>query len=303
MKLTRTLALPLVAALALGACGSDDKSDATTPSTQKIVIGQADFPESQLIAQIYAQSLENSGFRVSLKDPLGSRELYYKAIQANEIQLVPEYTNSLLSYVLRLDKPDALPTSKTIADQVTELKAALPDTLTIGTPSTAEDKDVIVCSKEVADKYLITNLSTLAAASANITIGGPPEFETRSPFGLAGFKDILKAEFKEFVPLKIGQIADSIKSGAIDCGNMFSTMSAITTNGFVALEDDQTLVPAEAVLPLMTTAAATPEVLAVLNAVDAKLTTDVLKQLMVKIEVDATSPDVVAKEFLASLGS
>ena len=74
---------------------------------------------------------------------------------------------------------------------------------------------------------------------------------SRSPFGLVGFEEIYGAEFGEFVPLDIGVMAESIKRGAIDCGNMFSTMSAITTEGFVALEDDKTIVPNEAVLPLM----------------------------------------------------
>ena len=96
-------------------------------------------------------------------------------------------------------------------------------------------------------------------------------------------------------------IADSIKSGAIDCGNLFSTMSVILTEGLLPLEDDKTMVAHEAVLPLLTTEAATPEVLAALDSVSASLDTDKLKSLMEKIEVDKLSPDVVAKEFLGSL--
>jgi osmoprotectant transport system substrate-binding protein len=75
-------------------------------------------------------------------------------------------------------------------------------------------------------------------------------------------------------------------------------MSAITTEGFVALDDDKTLVPHEAVLPLLTTAAATPDVVQILDSISAQLNTDVLKAMMVKIEVDKQSPEVVAKAFL-----
>ena len=53
-------------------------------------------------------------------------------------------------------------------------------------------------------------------------------------------------------------------------------------------------------LPLITKSIATPEVLAILNGVSAKLNTDNLKKMMVEIEVDKKAPDVVAKEFVAA---
>lgn len=326
-------ALSLAALLALTACGSDDDSsdstsaptptagattpdaDATTPASAPadtagaatppsdvtVTVAAANFPESQVLAEVYALALEGAGISVERVDPIGSRETYYAAVESNEIQLVPEYTNSLLSFVLRQSDPNAKPEATTIDEQITELDAALPDTLAVGTPSTAEDKDVIVCSKAVADQYSLTDLSSLAAVADQITLGAPPEFEDRSPFGLAGLKDLYGAEFEEFVPLEIGAIADSINSGAIDCGNMFSTMSAITTNDFVPMEDDQHIVAAEAVLPLVNASVATPEVLAALDAVSATLTTDVLKALMVEVEVDKKAPNEVAKEYVDAL--
>jgi osmoprotectant transport system substrate-binding protein len=293
------LAAVAVAALVLTACGDDGSSDATTPgAAPSITISSADFPESQLLSEIYGQALENGGYRVARKDPIGSRELYYKAIAAGEVDLVPEYTNSLLSFVLRQADPNANPTAKNVQEQVDALKKALPETLTIGQPSNAEDKDVIVCSRAVADKFQLATLSDLAEVSGEITLGAPAEFETRSPFGLVGFKEIYQAEFKQFVPLQIGQIADAITGGQIDCGNMFSTMSAITTKDLVPMEDDKVIVPNEAVLPLVTRTAATPEVLQLLDQVSAQLDTDKLKAMMVSIEVDGKAPEVVAQQFL-----
>jgi osmoprotectant transport system substrate-binding protein len=322
-RIRSAFALGLIAAVAFAACGSDDEdTDTTTAATtagtgdtgttaapqtttsgpMTVTVGKANFPESELISEIWAQTLEANGVRVARKDPIGSRELYYQAIVNNEIQLVPEYTNSLLSYVLRLDDPNASPTAKNVEEQITALGAALPPELVVGSPSTAEDKDVIVCSAEVAEEHSLATLSDLAAVSGEITLGAPPEFEERSPFGLVGFKEIYDAEFKEFVPLDIGVMAASIKDGAIDCGNMFSTMSAITTEAFVALEDDKVIVPNEAVLPLMRAEVA-PTISTILDQVNAQLTTDILKALMVKIEVDKRAPSDVAKEYLTSIGS
>lgn len=341
-------AFALLGSIALGACGSDSKatdsssaSSSGASTTLTVTVSSADFPESALLAEIYAQALENAGIRVARKDAIGAREAYYAAIKKGEVSLIPEYTNSLLSYVQKVEDvtatvppvdttaittadttADTTATSDTtsgttgdtvapaaesngpsIADQVAMIKQVLPTNLTVGDASTAEDKDVIVCGSAVAEQYSLKTLSDLAKVADKITIGAPPEFETRTPFGLVGFKDLLGAEFKKFTPLTIGAVADSIKSGAIDCGNLFSTMSVILTDGLLPLDDDKGLVAHEAVLPLLTTAAATPEVLAALNPISAGLTTDVLKSLMVKIEVDKLSPDEVAKAYVASLST
>ena len=260
------------------------------------VVGSADFPESELLAQIYGQALAAAGFDVSYEPAIGSREAYYGAIESGEINLVPEYTNSLLSFILAPDSPSAT----NLDEQLAELGENLPDGLEVLAPSLAEDKDVIACTPEVAEEYGLTDLSSLAAASADITIGAPPEFETRTPFGLVGFQELLGAEFGEFVPLSYGDIPAALDEGAIDCGNVFSTSSVVTTSGWVVLDDDAGLVPAENVLPLIRTEVATPDAVAALDEVSAALDTDILKDLVAQVEVDALGPDVVAADWLAS---
>jgi len=267
-----------------------------------IVVGSADFAESQLLAQIYGQALADAGFDVSYEPGIGAREVYYGAIEGGEVDLVPEYTNSLLAFVLRQDDPNAVPEAANVDEQMTALEEALPETLQVLTPSTAEDKDVIVCTSEAAEEHDLATLSDLAAVFDQIKLGAPPEFETRSPFGLVGFQDLLGApDVGEFVPLDVGAVADALSAGEIDCGNLFSTMSVITTEGFVALEDDQTLVPNEAVLPLVRSEVVDDALTAALDRVNEALDTDTLKELMVQIEVDATAPDEVASEWLATL--
>lgn len=260
------------------------------------VVGSADFPESELLAQIYGQALEASGFDVSYEPAIGSREAYFGAIESGEINLVPEYTNSLLSFILAPDSPSAT----NLEEQLAELGENLPEGLEVLTPSVAEDKDVIACTPEVAEEFGLTDLSSLAEASGDITIGAPPEFETRTPFGLVGFGEILGAEFAEFVPLSYGDIPAALDGDAIDCGNVFSTSSVVSTSDWVVLEDDAGLVPAENVLPLIRSEVATPEAVAALDGVSAALDTEILKDLVAQVEVDALGPDVVAADWLAS---
>ena len=95
--------------------------------------------------------------------------------------------------------------------------------------------------------------------SGEITLGGPPEFAERSPFGIPGFEESYGAEFAEFVPLEIGPpIVDALNANAINCGNLFSTDAAIEDNDFTVLEDDMNIVPNEAVIPLINVEKATP---------------------------------------------
>jgi len=310
------VALGAVCALVLASCGSDkDESSASTAAAGStpaastpadkptIVAGSANFPENQLLMEIYGQQLEKNGYKVERKPNIGTRQVYYKAISASppEINLVPEYTNSLLSFVVKEKDPNATATAKTIDEQVAALGQALPATLVVGKSSTAEDKDGIVCRKDVADKYSLKTLSDLAKVADQITLGAAPEFETRAGLGIPGLKDVYGATFKAFVPLQISDVPASLTSKAIDCGNIFSTDPAITSNGFVALEDDKSIVPHDAVLPLLTKSVATSDVLAILDGVSAKLTTDNLTAMVAEVVNDKQAPDVVAKEFVAKL--
>jgi osmoprotectant transport system substrate-binding protein len=316
-------ALVGVFVFALAACGSDNSkssSSATATTTAPAAggaattaaggavnatlnVGSANFSENVLLAEIYAQALEAKGAKINRKLNIGDRETYYQALANGELDLMPEYTNSLLSYVLRLKDKNAVPTATTIQQQIDALNAALPSNLEVLPASTAEDKDVIVCNKTTEDKYGFKTLSDLAAKSGEITLGGPPEFATRSPFGIPGFQQLYNANFKSFVPLAIGTpMFDALNSNAVNCANVFSTMPEITENKLTALTDDKNIVPHEAVLPIIAKAKTSPQIEAVLAAVNAKLTTDELLKMMVDVGVNKKAEADVAKAWLTTNG-
>jgi osmoprotectant transport system substrate-binding protein len=311
MMRTRLFAALAALALVAAACGDDDDGDSASGgdsaagdlSGQSLTVGSANFPESVLLAEIYAGALEAQGADVSVEPNIGSREVYYPAIEGGEIDLLPEYTNSLLSFVLRQDDPEATPEATNVDEQLAELEEVLPDNLTVLTPSSAEDKDVIVCNQETIDQHGFSDLSGLAEVSGEITIGGPPEFAERSPFGIPGLQQFYGAEFAEFVPLEIGPpIVDALNANAVNCGNLFSTDAAITENEFTALEDDMNIVPAEAVLPLINAEKATPEVTSVLNEVSAALDTEGLTELNFQVQSEGLAEAEVAAQWLADNG-
>jgi len=64
-----------------------------------ITVGSFDFPESVLLAQLYAGALSARGYPVRVLPDLGSRELVEPALMTGLVQLVPEYTGSALEFV------------------------------------------------------------------------------------------------------------------------------------------------------------------------------------------------------------
>ena len=93
---TKLAALGLVAALALVGCGSasniEGKSD-TTNSSDTLVIGSQDYYSNEIIAEIYAQSLEKSGKKVDRQLKIGQREVYMPELQAGTAATCCSTTN------------------------------------------------------------------------------------------------------------------------------------------------------------------------------------------------------------------
>jgi osmoprotectant transport system substrate-binding protein len=290
-----------VALLGVAACGGDNSS--SSGSSSSVTIGSANFPENILLMQIYGQALAAKGINVSYKPGVGTREIVFPALQKGDLTLTPEYTNSLLTYLLK--QKNQTPSAKNVQEQVDALKQNLPGNLTVLTPSAAEDKDVIVCNKTTEDKYGFKTLTDLSAKSSEIVLGGPPEFQTRGGLGLQGLQTSYGAKFKEFKPLDTaGPVTvAALKDNTVNCANLFSTDPSISANTFTSLTDDKTIVPNEAVLPLIAKASADNKTISdALNAVSAKLDTPGLEQLVAKVVTDKADPAQVAKDWLAQNG-
>ncbi|MDQ3822380.1 MAG: ABC transporter substrate-binding protein [Actinomycetota bacterium] len=302
MKAARLLALACLASVA-AACGGglDEGSDAGAAGegNPSLVVGSANFPENALLAEIYARALEARALDVSTKLNIGSREALFPALERGDVTVVPEYTGALLTYVTK-GKADATDTGA----QIAELESALPAGLTVLEPSDAQDQETVACTKEIAERYSLRTLEDLARVGHRITMGGPPELPRRAGFGLDGLKAVYGIEFKRFRPLDVAGplTVSALEAGKVDCANLFSTQSAIEVNGFVALEDPKGLIESEAVVPLVTRDAATPEVTEALNAVSASLTTENLKEMVKRIEVDKDDAATVADDFLREHG-
>ena len=307
MKLTKVvLTLATTAALmTTAACGSGGDNPLSTGSSSSsgsggggsITVGSADFPESQLLAEIYAGALQAKGVNVSKKLNIGAREAYIPALQDGSIDLIPEYTGVLTQYFNKNAKA-------TDADGVySELKASLPDKLEVLDKSAAEDKDAVVMTKKKADELGVKSIANLQGKAKDLVLGGPPEWKTR-PTGVPGLKKVYGLDFKSFRPLDAGGplTVAALKNGQIDAGNLFTTDPNIAKNDFVVLDDPKHLFAAQNVVPLITKAKDNDTIKGALNAVSAKLDTETLAALLTEVVVDKKDASAVAKEFLTKNG-
>ncbi|GAA3564173.1 ABC transporter substrate-binding protein [Microlunatus spumicola] len=294
-----------ITTLVLAACGggsanplgsSAPPSGAASSGGTPIVVGAANFTESQVLAEVYAQALKAKGLDASTKPPIGSREVYVKALQDNSIQIVPEYTGNLLLFV------DKNATATTQEELASALPTALqPDNLKIGTISAAADQDVYVVTKEFSQQNNLTSLADLSKVSSNVVLGGPSELATRA-YGPEGLKGVYGATLKQFKPYDSPAVkTKDLLDGKIQMGEYFTTESAIVDNGFVPLADPQSMILPQNVVPLMRSDVAdNPQVKAALDPVQAALTTEELTALNKQVDVDKMDPNEVASAWLKS---
>ncbi len=279
----------------LGSTSADPSATAAT-SAGTIKIGSANFPESTLLAEIYAAALESKGLTVEKTLNIGNREAYYKAMQDGSINLIPEYSGNLLAHV------DKTATAVSAEDVYAALPAVLaPDGLEVLKASEAQDSDSLTVTKETAEKYNLTSIADLAPVAGELTLGGPPEMETRAD-GVPGLKETYGVTFKSFTTLDAGGTlsVNALKGGQVDVTDLFTTDPSIEANGFVVLEDPKSNFRAQQVVPLVTSAVA-GETAEALNAVSAKLTTANLTEMLVRVYSNE-APDVVAKDWLTQNG-
>ncbi|MBN9644116.1 ABC transporter substrate-binding protein [Corynebacterium mendelii] len=321
---TRRIGATVVAAataLSLAACSSSDPLDkpastapdkgsaaeAKTGDGDTIVIGTANFPESEIIGQIWKDSLEKAGFTVTVKSGIGSREVYLTALQDGDIDIIPEYSGNLAQYFIGATSSDPLPVGATAEQVATGLSQVLPDGLAIGELSPAESKDSYRVTREFSDQHGLVSLADLADLES-VTIAANPEIADR-PFGPTGLEQVYGVDRAK---ITIDPISDSggpltvaaLVSGRADIANIYTTSPTLDTDGkqidLVTLKDPENLILPQNVLPLMRGSRVPDAARSVLDDIDAALTTEDLLAMNTRhIGPEKADPDVIAADFVS----
>ena len=300
MRRFRMLALGAsVLALVLSACSTGGGSSASASASKpKVIIGSANFYESALVGEIYAQALEAKGFSVDRKFNFGTRSLTNAALKSGQLNLMPEYIGSDATEL----KAKATGDPQATFDA---LKAALdPLGLTVLQFAPGADQNGFAVRKETADTLSLKTLSDAGKVANQLKWGLPPECSTNPSCGQA-LKDaygvdITAVQWVKLAPCSVA-MATALNSKKVDIGEFCTTQPDIARFNFVLLQDDKQSQSADNMAPVLRKdllAAGGSTLSDTLNAVSAKLTTDQLTQMGVKVDVNKENPATVAKQFL-----
>lgn len=273
-----------------------------TASARPLTVGSANFPESVLLGEIYAQALEARGRKVVRKRAIGSREAYFPLVRGGEVDVVPEYNGALASYLGAVDLGARTPATTRSVNAALHRK--LPRGLRVLGSSKAEDKDAIVVTRRTARVYGLSSLAALAGAAGEFVLGGTPEAQTRRQ-GMIGLRAVYGAGFKGFQPFRqedFGTMADLLDRGSLQAAQMFTTDPLLRSHGFTVLSDPEHLFGAQNVTPLIADAQVDAAARAALDAVSAKLTTEDLRYMNGRIALEKDEVDDVAKAWLVQNG-
>jgi osmoprotectant transport system substrate-binding protein len=295
-------AVAVVLAVA-GCSGSDDPEPAASVlGDDTLTVASFAFAESEVLAEVYAQALQQAGVDTEVAAGRGARELIQPALAGGLVELVPEYAGTAVDF---LSLGEVAPDTDLAAT-----RASLDDLLRDGpvtalASAPAQDTNVVVVTRETAGRLGLVTISDLAEVADGLTFGGPPECPHRV-FCLPGLQKAYDMRFERFVPLDAGGplTHQALTGGHVDVGLLFSTDPRLAADDLVVLADDRGLQPAENVTPMVRREAVDrwgDALTGTVDGVSAQLTTDALVSLNAGVAA-GRSPQDVAAEWLDAEG-
>jgi osmoprotectant transport system substrate-binding protein len=295
----RRLAFCLAALLLLIGCDQGPVSQGSVLDDDSLTVGSFDFPESVLLAELYAQALASRGIAVDRELAVGPRELVMPALERGLLEVVPEYTGSALAFFGGSVSGDA-------AETAARLQTELADRdLRALEPAKAQDQNGFAVTDETANELGVRALSDLVTYAPRLRFGGPPEC-TERPLCLAGLESVYGLRFADAVTLDAGGplTLQALRNDLVDVALLFTTDGSLTDPGLVLLADDRGLQPPEQVVPIArarSLARFGPEAVEALNSVSSELTTIALRTMNAEV-AHGRPPSDVAHDWLVDRG-
>jgi osmoprotectant transport system substrate-binding protein len=271
------------------------------PSHAQVVrVGSKNFTEQFIVAEIYAQALENAGIKAQTRPNLGATLIAHAALLRGDIDLYPEYTGTAMAHVVKGSLSGSAEQIYTTVKNYYEKNLHL----TLLDPTHVNNGYAIVVLPEIAMKYRLKTLSDLGPASQNLSFGAEGSFADRTD-GLPGMSGVYGIHFKDFRNLaKLGIRYSALTSKNIDVSCGFTTDWQIAEDRLVVLEDDKHLFPPYFLVPVIRqdTLARNPKIADVLNGVGSLLDNENMRAMNTAVERDKEEPKDVATRFLKGKG-
>jgi len=313
--------LALILSLALAACGgSDEETTAaggeeeggggsaivSNPENGKVslTIGSKNFPEQEVLGEIYAQALSAAGYKAKSDLNLGSETVALKTLKAGQISGYPEYASTALTSFFGLE-PEEVPSDANEAWEKANEEFEK-EGLTAFEPTPFASANAVGTTKERAEDLELETVSDLEGISEEMTLYGSPECRQRIDC-LAGLEKLYGLKFEEFKPVDIGLRYTVLENHQADLSILFTTDPQLAGEDpkFVILEDDKHVFPAGNVIFVTKKSVADeagPDYEKTILQVQEGLTLKVMQELDARVELEKETPKQVATEYLEEEG-
>ncbi|WP_438314537.1 glycine betaine ABC transporter substrate-binding protein [Sporosarcina sp. FA9] len=275
----------------LTACSSGGKDS--------ITIGSKDYTENMILASIMGQLIENqTDIKVERKDNIGGSNLIWSAVLSDEIQIIPDYTGTIVSNYYN----ETTGTADETYDKAKELVQK--DDLVALAPFGLNNTFTLAVAEKVAEEQNLLTFSDLDKISDQFTLAAVFEFIDR-PDGLPGLQEAYDGmKFKEVKGMNHGMMYRAFKAGEVDVINAFTTDGLLHAYDLRVLEDDLAFFPPYYAMPIVRkdTLEKYPELEDILNQLADTIDDSAMQVMNSKVDNDGLNIDTVAKEFLEELG-
>jgi osmoprotectant transport system substrate-binding protein len=287
---------------------SSGKAEAITsnPENEKVslTIGSKNFPEQEILGEIYTQALQAAGYNAKSDLSLGSETVALKTLKADKVSGYPEYASTALTAFFGLE-PEEVPSDGTEAWEKANAEFEK-EGLTAFEPTPFASANAVGLLKTTAEKYHLKTISDLKGVSEKLSIYGSPECEERIDC-LAGLEKLYGLKFKEFKPVDIELRYTVLEKGQADLSILFTTDPQLASESekFVILEDDKHVFPAGNVIFVTSKKVAEeagPDYEKTILNVQHGLTLEVMQELDARVELERQSPAEAATAYLESAG-
>jgi osmoprotectant transport system substrate-binding protein len=302
-RIAQTFVFAVLALAAVSACGNaDDETGGSQPQglDLNVTLGTKNFDEQFLLGELYKQALGARGYKVTLKQNIGSTEVIDGSLQRGEIDGYAEYLGVAATVLARQDVEGK--NAHQTYDIARNFYGSRGQTLSGQTRF--ENVDAIATTVFFAQRRGLQSLADLRKLR-HFTLGARPEFEDRVQ-GLQGMQSTYGLTNATLRPLAIGTQYKALDRGDIDVANVFSTDGQLANGQYKVLEDPKRLFGYQHAALVIDRAKLKrlggDRFMDVIDRLNARLTTPALIEMNRAVSVEGLEPAAVAQRFLAENG-
>ena len=283
--------------LATAACGGGISSQRSSyevgaRGADYVVVGSGGSPESQIMASLYAQAIDDEDMDVVRELDLGSDAMAFRALRKHVIDLTAQPVGSLTEALHGTPDSGA-------EEARADLEQVLPEGFRALDVSGADRRYAVVVTGRTAEARDLRAVADLAGQ--DLVVGGPPGCLARASC-LPDLAAVLGPDLSaRFLDLDDGgpRTKDALVRGVIDVAVLPSTDAAIRAHGWIRLEEsDRFRSPSNAFLPVVRTDALDDRARRAVDRVSRELTEDALRDMVDAVTVRQEDPEAVASDYL-----